>query len=87
MSEWQGFTTYYNGTLPGGTDLDWSPVAEMSDINVDRMALGAGLRFRSDSGLGLELTASVNDYNDDNPYLEDESGTFNRVMAVFSKSF
>ena len=90
MSEWLNFETYFNGdlaTLLPHTDLDWRSVNEMSDVDVTRFVLGTGLRYRSEAGFGYELNWTMADYDDDAPYLEDETGSLKRLTMLVSKSF
>ncbi len=87
MAAWNDFVTLFNGTLPSVSNLDWSPVDEMSDVSATRIGASAGIRYRSEEGYGLEISASLVDYNDNDPILEDETGSFNRFTVLASKAF
>ncbi len=87
MSAWNNFTTLYNGTIPGTVNLNWSPVPEMSDLDIQRLGVNAGIRYRGEKGYGLEFNISITDYTDDDPILEDESGTFSRYTVMFSRLY
>ncbi|HHN73965.1 MAG TPA: hypothetical protein ENK10_01925 [Acidobacteria bacterium] len=66
---------------------DWTPVAGYSNIDVDRLDLTVGARYRRADGWGVELSWLWTDYRDDDPILEDESGRFSRLLALIGKSF
>ncbi|MDQ7088372.1 MAG: hypothetical protein Q9Q13_11195 [Acidobacteriota bacterium] len=66
---------------------DWTPVAGYSNVDVNRLDLTLGTRYRGAGGWGVELSLLWTDYQDDDPILEDETGRYSRFMALVGKRF
>ncbi len=66
---------------------DWRVVSELSDVSVRTWDVNLGARWRLPSGYGLELGWTMTDYKDNDPILEDESGRYNVLSMMVSKTF
>jgi len=63
----------------GNTDFSW--VNELSDIDVERGEITFGGRFVLGSDFLLDVFYSLVDYNDNDPILEDDTGTYQVLWA------
>lgn len=68
-------------------DNDWSQVDEFSNVDVQRIDITFGGRWRGASGWGFEAGYTLTDYDDNDPILEDETGLYSAFSAYVSRSF
>ena len=66
---------------------DWRVVNELSDVSVRTWDVSLGARWRLPTGYGVELGWTMTNYKDNDPILEDESGRYNVLSMMVSKSF
>lgn len=68
-------------------DNDWSSIPGFSDVDLKAYDVTLGLRYRGMSGWGWSGEYMVSRYDDEEPILEDETGTWSRFTLLLSKSF
>ncbi len=87
MDRWDMFAPYGSPVGASFLSRDWKMVNELSDVSVRTWDLNLGARWRLPSGYGLELGWTLTDYHDNDPILEDESGRYNVLSVMVSRSF
>ena len=66
---------------------DWSVVHELTDVSMFSWDLELGARWRLPAGYGIELAWTRTSYHDKDPILEDETGRYNALSMMVSRSF
>jgi hypothetical protein len=66
---------------------EWGFVHDFSNVDVQRFDGTFGARHRLDTGWAFELAYTYTDYEDFDPILEDETGTYSSVMGLVGKAF
>jgi hypothetical protein len=88
MNRWRlGFVGSEELLAEPNINTDWTVVDELSNVDVSRLDLGVGGRWRTGRGLGFEIAGRYTDYSDDDPILEDETGKFYSVTTLVSYGF
>ena len=68
-------------------DYDFSEVHEYSELEYTEIRATAGLRYKLNEKLGVFASASLYDVDDDNPYLQDATGSVSIYRGGLSWSF
>ena len=66
---------------------DWESIPGFSDVDLEVYDVTLGLRYRGLSGWGWSGEYTVSRYGDEEPILEDETGTWSRFTLLVGKSF
>lgn len=87
MEGWNLKAVWPGAALPTMILNDWSVVPELSDVEATRYDFVVGGRYRTPGGFGLQLSYFLSKYDDDDPILEDETGSYQSIVALVGKSF
>jgi hypothetical protein len=75
------------GSVLTDHDYDFSEVHEYSDLEYTEIRATLGFRYQLNPTVGLFASASLYDVDDDNPYLQDATGSVELYRAGLSWSF
>lgn len=71
----------------GFEDYDFSGVNEYSDVDLSRFEISGDLDWKVFRSMGVIFGFLYSDYQDDDPYLADTTGTYSWVCAGVSFHF
>lgn len=87
MEDWDLNAVWPSASLPAFTYNEWEVVPELSDVEAQRYDFVVGGRYRTAGGVGFQLSWFLSKYDDKDPILEDETGSYSSILALISKSF